>query len=57
MAARTLGSLVEGFFLEWLARDRKASPNTLAAYRDAFRLFFAWLESKRGYSGPTFLDS
>ena len=48
MAAVTLGSLVEGFFLEWLARDRKASPNTLAAYRDAFRLFFAWLESERG---------
>lgn len=48
MAKMTLGSLVEGFFLEWLARDRRASPNTLAAYRDAFRLFFMWLESERG---------
>lgn len=48
MAAVTLASLVEGFFLGWLGRDRKASPNTVAAYRDAFRLFFAWLEADRG---------
>lgn len=48
MAAVTLASLVEGFFLGWLERDRKASPNTVAAYRDAFRLFFAWLEAYRG---------
>lgn len=48
MAALTLASLVEGFFLEWLSRDRKVSPNTTAAYRDSFRLFFTWLASARG---------
>ena len=48
MAAVTLASLIEGFFMEWLGRDRKASANTTATYRDAFRLFFSWLESERG---------
>lgn len=48
MSAVTLATLVEGFFLGWLERDRKASSNTVAAYRDAFRLFFAWLEADRG---------
>ena len=48
MAPVTLASLVEGFFLGWLERDRKASPHTVAAYRDAFRLFFTWLEAGRG---------
>lgn len=47
MAALTLASLVEGFFLEWLSRDRKVSPNTTAACRDSFRLFFTWLASAR----------
>ena len=53
MTAVTLASLVEGFFLGWLGRDRKASPNTIAAYRDAFRLFFEWLEADRGVAATS----
>jgi site-specific recombinase XerD len=36
-------SLVEGFFLEWLDKGRKVSPNTVASYRDAFSLYLRWL--------------
>jgi len=32
--------LVEEFFLERLIRQRNSSPQTVAAYRDCFRLLF-----------------
>jgi integrase/recombinase XerD len=39
----TLACLVESFFREHLQRVRGASPHTIRAYRDALRLFFAFL--------------
>lgn len=41
-------ALIEGFFLEWMERDRKLSPNTISSYRDTFVLFFRWLRENRG---------
>lgn len=40
--------LVEGFFLEWMERDRKLSPNTVDSYRRAFTMFFEWLRDAKG---------
>lgn len=47
-ASANLTALIEGFFLEWMERDRKLSDNTVASYRDAFTLYFRWLRDKRG---------
>ncbi len=33
-------SLIQEFFLERLMRQRNSSPQTVAAYRDCFRLLF-----------------
>ena len=33
-----LAPLLQAFFAERLARQRDASPHTIAAYRDSFRL-------------------
>ena len=35
--------LVEDFFLERLIRQRNSSPQTVAAYRDCFRLLFEFV--------------
>lgn len=43
-----LSILIEGFFLEWLAKERKVSPHTVSSYRDAFVLFFRWLGETKG---------
>lgn len=47
-ASASLHVLIEGFFLEWMGRDRNLSGNTIASYRDAFSLFFRWLQEARG---------
>ena len=47
-ASASLHILIEGFFLEWMGRDRKLSENTIASYRDSFSLFFRWLREARG---------
>lgn len=36
----TFAQLLQGFFVERLVRQRSASPHTVAAYRDTFRLLF-----------------
>lgn len=41
-----LAPLVQSFFVERLARERQASPNTIASYRDAFRILLAYAERK-----------
>lgn len=46
-ASASVTSLVEGFFLEWMERDRKLSENTVASYRDSFALYFRWLRDER----------
>ena len=38
-----LAPLLQAFFTERLARQRDASPHTIAAYRDGFRLLLAFL--------------
>jgi site-specific recombinase XerD len=39
--------LVEDFFLERLIRQRNSSPQTVAAYRDCFRLLFEFVRDQR----------
>lgn len=44
----SLAPLLEMFFTERLLRQRQASPHTIAAYRDAFRLFLRFAEKRLG---------
>jgi site-specific recombinase XerD len=43
-----LPPLLQGFFTERLARQRDASPHTIAAYRDSFRVLLAFLHEQTG---------
>jgi site-specific recombinase XerD len=43
-----LAPLLERFFSERLQRQRQASPHTIAAYRDAFRLLLCFAEKRLG---------
>jgi integrase/recombinase XerD len=43
-----LAPLLQAFFCERLARQRDASPNTIAAYRDSFRLLLAFVHQQTG---------
>lgn len=40
--------LLQGFFADRLIAQKNASPRTVAAYRDTFRLLFQYAERKRG---------
>jgi site-specific recombinase XerD len=44
----SLAPLLEAFFTERLQRQRQASPHTIAAYRDAFRLLLGFAEKRLG---------
>lgn len=44
----SLAPLLEAFFTERLQRQRQASPHTIAAYRDAFRLLLRFAEKCLG---------
>lgn len=44
----SVGPLIQDFFVEHLCRQRCASPQTVAAYRDAFRLLLSFLHQKTG---------
>lgn len=48
MSAATLATLLQSFFIDRLARQMRASPNTVAGYRDAFRLLLRYAASKLG---------
>jgi site-specific recombinase XerD len=39
---------MEAFFTEHLLSQRRASPNTLASYRDTFRLLLGFVQRRRG---------
>ena len=54
-AAATLPSLIERFFTQRLMHERNVSPHTIAAYRDTFRLLFAFAQAKLG-KPPSRLD-
>ncbi len=41
-------SLLQRFFCEYLANQRDASPDTIASYRDAFRLLLRFSEQRLG---------
>src|SRR5690348_11997216 len=41
-------ALVQSFFVEYLLNQKHASPRTLAAYRDAFRLLLAFVREAHG---------
>ena len=43
-------NLVEEFFLDRLIRQRNSSPQTVAAYRDCFRLLFEFVREYRNKS-------
>ena len=43
-----LAPILQGFFTDRLARQKKASPNTVAAYRDTCKLLLAFAQDKTG---------
>jgi site-specific recombinase XerD len=43
-----LAPTLQGFFTERLLTQRQASPNTVASYRDTFRLLLAYAQSRTG---------
>lgn len=43
-----VGPLVQGFFSEHLAQHRLVSPQTIASYRDTFRLLLEFLRDSKG---------
>jgi site-specific recombinase XerD len=47
---RSFGTLVQIFFTTHLQNRRQVSPQTVASYRDTFRLLLEFLESQRGIS-------
>jgi site-specific recombinase XerD len=49
----SLAPLLEAFFSERLQRQRRASPHTIAAYRDAFRLLLGFAEKHLGKAPST----
>lgn len=44
----TLAPTLQGFFTERLLTQRRASPNTVASYRDTFRLLLAFAQTRTG---------
>ena len=50
-----LAPVLQGFFTDRLARQKKASPNTVAAYRDTCRLLLAFAQGKTG-KAPSYLS-
>jgi site-specific recombinase XerD len=47
-ASEDLAPLLEGFFIDRLIRQRRASPNTVASYRDTFRLLLGFAQKELG---------
>jgi site-specific recombinase XerD len=43
-----LAPVLQGFFTDRLAGQKKASPNTVAAYRDTLRLLLAFAQARTG---------
>jgi site-specific recombinase XerD len=48
MSAATFAALLQGFFADRLLRQMRASPNTVAGYRDAFRLLVRYAADRLG---------
>ena len=43
-----IGPTVEAFFTDRLMAQRRASPHTVAAYRDTFRLLLGFVQATTG---------
>ena len=48
MKAKSFAALLEGFFCDRLARQRRASPHTIASYRDTFKLLLRFAAERLG---------
>jgi integrase/recombinase XerD len=48
VSAAEFPALLQGFFTDYLQRQRQASPCTVAAYRDAFRILLAFAAQRMG---------
>lgn len=48
MSASTFAALLQGFFTDRLLRQLRASPNTVAGYRNAFRLLLRYAAGRLG---------
>jgi site-specific recombinase XerD len=44
----TLASTIQAFFTDYLTRQRRASPHTIAAYRDSLRMLLAFAARQAG---------
>lgn len=44
----SLAPTLEAYFTDRLIRQRRASPHTIASYRDTFRLLFAYIQRTTG---------
>jgi hypothetical protein len=51
--APSFATLLQRFFAEHLTRHRAASPRTIAAYRDTFRLLLLFIERHIGKAPTT----
>jgi site-specific recombinase XerD len=47
MSAPSLGSLIHGFFVEYLSLQKRVQPATLRSYRDGIRLFLGFVARSR----------
>jgi integrase/recombinase XerD len=52
-ASPTLASLLQRFFTDRLVRQQRASPHTVASYRDAFRLLLRFAQERLGKAPST----
>ncbi len=48
LQTRSLGDLLEAFFLQYLIAQRSVSPHTVAAYRDTMRLLLTYASAQLG---------
>ena len=55
MSVATLAALLQKFFTDRLSTQMEASPNTIAGYRDTFRLLLRFASEQLG-KAPTKLD-
>jgi site-specific recombinase XerD len=51
MSSQTFAALLQGYFTDRLYRERRASPHTIAGYRDTFRLLLRFA-SERLHTAP-----
>ena len=54
--AANFSGLVQAFFTDRLLRQRRASPHTVAGYRDTFRLLLRFAAGRLGKAPSTLLS-